>query len=74
MTQFLRLKEVQTRTGLSRSSIYLRISQRDGAGRARFPSPVPLGSPHIVGWIEAEVSAWCDEQIRAARPPENVAA
>ena len=58
MTQFLRLKEVQARTGLSRSSIYLRINE------SRFPRPVPLGSPHTVGWIADEILAWQQEQIR----------
>ena len=43
----LRLPTVKQRCGLSRSTIYLRITQ--GA----FPKPVSLG-PRAVGWIEAE--------------------
>ena len=44
----LRLPTVKARTGLSRSTIYLRIS------RGTFPAPVSLGG-RAVGWIEAEV-------------------
>lgn len=58
---FLRLPNVKARTGLSAATIYRRIA----AGT--FPRPVPLGSPHIVGWLESEIQAWCDAQVRAAR-------
>jgi prophage regulatory protein len=68
IVQFLRLKEVQTHTGLSRSSVYLRIKQ------GTFPKPVPLGSPHTVGWIREEIAEWCAQQIRAARPEQQPAA
>ena len=46
----LRFPTVKARTGLSRSTIYLRIS------RGTFPAPVSLGG-RAVGWIEAEVQA-----------------
>ena len=42
----LRFPTVKARTGLSRSTIYLRIS------RGTFPAPVSLGG-RAVGWIEA---------------------
>ncbi len=57
---FLRRKEVQLRTGLSRSTIYQYI--REGA----FPKPVPLG-PRAVGWLESEVCAWITERVKIAR-------
>jgi prophage regulatory protein len=57
---FLRHKQVETRTGLSRSTIYQYI--KDGV----FPKPVPLG-PRAVGWLEAEVSGWIAERVRIAR-------
>jgi prophage regulatory protein len=47
----LRLPAVKARTGLSRSSIYLRIS----AGT--FPKPVSLGA-RAVGWMEKHVDDW----------------
>ena len=56
----LRLPQVIARTGLSRSTIYLRIS------KGQFPKPISLGG-RAVGWIEEEINSWLDEQIRASR-------
>lgn len=58
--RILRLPEVMARTGLSRSTIYLRISQ------GTFPKPVNLGS-RAVGWIEGEIQKWLQKQIEASR-------
>ena len=58
--RFLRLPEVMARTGLSRSTIYVRLDQ------GRFPRPVSLGG-RAVGWIEAEVNEWIRERIAASR-------
>ena len=52
----LRLKEVQKRTGLSRSTIYLRIQE------GTFPKPVKLGE-RAVGWPEYEVDDWVELRI-----------
>ncbi|MBE0625477.1 MAG: AlpA family transcriptional regulator [Burkholderiales bacterium] len=57
---FLRRKQVETRTGLSRSTIYQYI--KDGV----FPKPVLLG-PRAVGWLESEVSDWIAERVKIAR-------
>ena len=59
----LRLPDVKARTGLSRSTLYLRISE------GRFPKPISLGG-RAVGWIDAEVNQWIDDQIakRDVRP------
>jgi len=59
-TRFLRLPEVLDRTGLSRSTIYVRLDQD------RFPRPVPLGA-RAVGWIESEVEEWIRERIEERR-------
>lgn len=59
-TTILRLPEVKTRTGLSRSSIYLRVSE------GRFPTPISLGG-RAVGWIETEINQWLEEQISQSR-------
>jgi len=56
----LRLPAVLARTGLSRSTIYLRVSE------GSFPAPVSLGA-RAVGWIEAEVIDWLNRQIEASR-------
>ena len=59
-TAILRLPALKARVGLSRSSIYLRVSQGD------FPRPVQLG-PRAVGWVESEVEAWLTRQVEASR-------
>lgn len=56
---FIRLRTVLKRTGLSRSSIYLRIAQ------GTFPRAVSLGE-RAVGWIEAEVDDWISTRIEKA--------
>ena len=62
----LRFPTVKARTGLSRSTIYLRIS------RGTFPAPVSLGG-RAVGWIEAEVQAWLTARIaQRRRRPRHV--
>ena len=55
----LRLKQVKNCTGLSRSTIYLRIQE------GTFPRPVSLGA-RAVGWPSTEVAA-----INAARNAGN---
>jgi prophage regulatory protein len=47
----LRRKQVEERTGLSRSTIYLRIQE------GSFPRPVNLGA-RAVGWLENEIEEW----------------
>ena len=59
-TRFVRLPEVVFRTGLSRSTIKVRM--REGC----FPRPVLLGG-RAVGWIEAEVDEWIRQRIVASR-------
>ncbi len=56
----LRLPAVKTSTGLSRSTIYLRVSQ------GTFPKPVSLGG-RAVGWLEAEIQEWLQRRIEASR-------
>jgi len=60
VTTILRLPTVKARTGLSRSTIYLRIEE------GSFPPPVSLGD-RAVGWIEAEVNDWLARRIEASR-------
>lgn len=58
--RIIRLSEVKFLTGLSRSTIYLRVSKNS------FPHPVSLGG-RAVGWVESEVLAWIDDQIASSR-------
>lgn len=53
----LRRKQVEKRTGLSRSTIYLRIQE------GTFPRPVNLGT-RAVGWLENEIEAWLLECMK----------
>jgi len=57
----LRRKQVETRTGLSRSTIYARIA----AGL--LPSPINLGGGRAVGWLEAEIDQWVQSRINESR-------
>ena len=59
-TVILRLPTVKARTGLSRSTIYLRISE------GSFPKSVSLGG-RAVGWIEKEINDWLNQQIETSR-------
>jgi len=52
----LRRPQVEERTGLSRSTIYLFMEKGD------FPKPISLG-PRSVGWIASEIDRWIDERI-----------
>lgn len=60
MNAILRLSAVKNRTGLSRSTIYLRISQ------GTFPRQISLGG-RAIGWIEDEIEAWLLTQIERSR-------
>jgi prophage regulatory protein len=68
-TRILRRKQVESRTGLSRSSIYARLRhnpKRPGDFDPTFPKPVSVGAK-AVGWIEAEIEAWLTAQIQKSR-------
>lgn len=56
----LRRKQVEARTGLSRSTIYARIKSRT------FPAPISLGG-NAVGWIESEIDAFLSARVQESR-------
>lgn len=56
----LRLPVVKNRTGLARSTIYLRMSE------GTFPKQVSLGG-RSVGWVESEVESWLSQRIEESR-------
>ena len=62
-TQIIRLPEVKDRTGLSKTTIYRMVKER------QFPSSVNLGG-RAVGWVEAEVEAYLNQRIEASRQVE----
>ena len=49
--RLIRIKEVQYRTGLGRSTIYRWMAQ------GKFPNPVRLGG-HSVAWTEYDIDHW----------------
>ena len=55
-SRVLRRPEVQGRTGLSKSGIYLAIQEGD------FPRPIRIGK-RAVGWLECDIDAWLQERI-----------
>lgn len=62
-TRLLRIKEVMTRTGLSRSTIYELMS------KGEFPKQVVL-TERCVGWIEDEIQDWLLKRLEESRAIE----
>jgi prophage regulatory protein len=57
---FLRLPEVKAITGLSKSTLYALMQEKN------FPMPIRLG-PRAVAWVRSEVKQWAAERIHASR-------
>ncbi|MFH0782524.1 MAG: AlpA family transcriptional regulator [Pseudomonadota bacterium] len=49
--KIIRLPEVLDKTGLSRSSVFLKIKNGE------FPSSIPLGT-RARGWLDSEINGW----------------
>lgn len=60
----LRLPAVKTKTGLSRSSIYLFMA------RGEFPASIRL-SRNCIGWTEASIDAWIAERVERTRTAQQ---
>ncbi|MCD9542891.1 AlpA family phage regulatory protein [Photobacterium carnosum] len=58
--KIIRLPEVKNKTGLSRSSIYLRMSNNE------FPQSISLGS-RAIGWLESDINEWLEGCIAASK-------
>ncbi|WP_090430513.1 AlpA family phage regulatory protein [Ectopseudomonas guguanensis] len=65
MMRILRLRQVQERTGLSRSTIYDRINLKSPRYDPNFPKPVKIGLS-AVGWLEESVNDWIKERFNIA--------
>jgi prophage regulatory protein len=57
VTRLIRLKEVQHRVGLGRSTIYRWMAE------GRFPEPVRLGG-HAVAWADDDIDTWIASRLR----------
>ena len=64
--RILRRPDVETQTGLSRSTIY------DLMKVHKFPRPVPLGEKSV-GWLESEIENWIAERVAEREAPNALA-
>lgn len=55
VSTILRLPDVKSRTGLSRSTLYAMIAE------GRFPQPIKLGL-RAVGWADSEIADWLESR------------
>lgn len=60
--RLMRRSEVQSDTGLSRTSLYRLIAAKD------FPSQIRL-SANSVAWLRSEVDTWIADRVVASRTP-----
>jgi prophage regulatory protein len=56
VTRLIRLKEVQHRVGLGRSTIYRWMAE------GKFPKPVQLGG-YAVAWAVEEIDEWIADRV-----------
>lgn len=67
--RILRRKQLENKTGLSRSGIYAKLKpnpKRPNDFDPTFPRPISVGAK-AVGWIESEIDAWLEQQIKNSR-------
>lgn len=63
-SRFVRMREVQKKIGISRSTVYDWINPSSPRFDDSFPKPVRLGV-NSVGWIDTELEDWLAEKIAA---------
>ncbi|WP_299139737.1 AlpA family transcriptional regulator [uncultured Vibrio sp.] len=68
--QIYRIHDLIQITGLSRSSIYDKLSQQSPRYDPMFPKSISLG-PRAVGWLSSEVYAWIDSRTRASQSDDE---
>lgn len=67
-TQFLRLKKVVEKTGLSSTTIYRKMDEKDKAYDPKFPKSISLGGKSKA-WIASEIEEWQKYIIEQSRQP-----
>jgi prophage regulatory protein len=60
LPRLINRKQVEQITSLSRSSIYLLMSQD------RFPKPIQIGDQRVA-WVANEINEWVNDRIQNAR-------
>jgi len=64
----IRLRQLQKRIGLARSSIYDRLDPDSPRCDPTFPKPIRLGAKsRAIGFIESEVEEWLARQVEQRR-------
>ncbi len=66
VVQMIRRRDLESRLGLSRSTIYDKINPKSKRYDPTFPTPVRLGEG-AVAWVADEVNDWLARQIKASR-------
>lgn len=66
----LRRRQLETRLGLSRSTIYDKLNPKSPRHDPDFPKPIRLGNA-AVGWLSDEVDEWLAGRIEASRSEVN---
>lgn len=67
--RIIRRKQLEARLGLSRSTIYGKLTpnpNRPNEYDPTFPKPIQIGS-RAVGWLESEINDWLTAQIEKSR-------
>jgi len=67
--RIIRRKQLEDKTGLSRSGIYAKLKpnpKRPNDYDSTFPKPISVGAK-AVGWIESEVEEWLNARIEVSR-------
>lgn len=70
----LRLKQLQARTGLGRSTIFDRANPRSPRHDPTFPKKIRLGAKagtSAIGWSADDVQIWLEARIAASRSDEK---
>ncbi len=57
--QLLRLPQVKSMTGLSKSTIYARMSE------GNFPKQISIG-PRLVVWLESNIQQWINDLAKSS--------
>lgn len=65
MKKFIRLRAAKDQSGLSRSSIYLKM--KDGS----FPKSISLGV-RAIGWLESDIQDWVESRVAASKGANHV--
>lgn len=63
--KFIRLPDVTQITGLPKSTIYRKISEKS------FPKQYPLG-PKTVAWLESDIQKWIADTVKCSANDNNI--